>query len=72
MGVDSLTNGELLSIIIGSGTSKATAVELGNGLLEKYNYNLGCLAKATCRELTDVNGIGIMTACRIMAAIELG
>lgn len=72
MGVDSLTNGELLSIIIGSGTSKATAVELGNGLLEKYNFNLGCLAKATCRELTDVNGIGIMTACRIMAAIELG
>lgn len=72
MGVDSLTNGELLSIIIGSGTSKATAVELGNGLLEKFNYNLGCLAKATCRELTDVNGIGIMTACRIMAAIELG
>lgn len=72
MGVDSLTNGELLSIIIGSGTSKATAVELGNGLLEKFNFNLGCLAKATCRELTDVNGIGIMTACRIMAAIELG
>ena len=72
MGVDSLTNGELLSIIIGSGTSKATAVELGTGLLEKFNFNLGCLAKATCRELTDVNGIGIMTACRIMAAIELG
>ena len=72
MGVDSLTNGELLSIIIGSGTSKATAVELGNGLLEKFNFKLGCLAKATCRELTDVNGIGIMTACRIMAAIELG
>ena len=72
MGVDSLTNGELLSFIIGSGISKATAVELGNGLLEKFNFNLGCLAKATCRELTDVNGIGIMTACRIMAAIELG
>ena len=72
MGVDSLTNGELLSFIIGSGISKATAVQLGNGLLEKFNFNLGCLAKATCRELTDVNGIGIMTACRIMAAIELG
>lgn len=71
-GTDALSDAELLSLLIGSGTNKYSAVEIGQNIMSKFNNNLNSLGKARIDELEDVEGIGTQTACKIMAAIELG
>ena len=72
LGTSALTDAELLSIVIGSGTHKATAVDIAKHLLADHQNNLNELGKAEFNEICETEGIGISTACRIMAAIELG
>ena len=72
LGVNALTDAELLSIIIGSGTHKASAVDIAKNLLAEHQNNLNELGKAEFYEICETEGIGTSTACRIMAAIELG
>lgn len=72
MGVQALTDAELLSILVGSGTARYNAVEIGNMILANFDRDLAKLSKADFRELKDVNGVGTYTACKIMAALELG
>ena len=61
LGTSALTDAELLSIVIGSGTHKASAVDIAKHLLADHQNNLHELGKAE-----------LSIACRIMAAIELG
>ena len=72
LGTSALTDAELLSIIIGSGTHKASAVDIAKHLLADHQNNLHELAKAEFNEICETEGIGTSTACRIMAAMELG
>ena len=72
LGVNALTDAELLSVIIGSGTHKASAVDIAKNLLADHQNNLNELGKAEFYEICETEGIGTSTACRIMAAIELG
>ena len=72
LGVNALTDAELLSVIIGSGTHKASAVDIAKNLLADHQNNLNELGKAEFHEICETEGIGTSTACRIMAAIELG
>jgi len=72
LGTSALTDAELLSIVIGSGTHKATAVDIAKHLLADHQNNLNELGKAEFNEICETEGIGTSTACRIMAAIELG
>ena len=72
LGTSALTDVELLSIVIGSGTHKATAVDIAKHLLADHQNNLNELGKAEFNEICETEGIGTSTACRIMAAIELG
>ena len=72
LGVNALSDAELLSIVIGAGTHKATAVDIAKNLLADHQNNLNELGKAEFYEICETEGIGTSTACRIMAAIELG
>ena len=67
-----LSNAELLSIILGSGTSKDTAVELARKILASCDNKLSALAKKSANQLTYMNGVGKQKAAKIMAALELG
>ena len=72
IGAGNLTNAELLAILIGSGSTKESAVDLMKRLLSDCNNNLNTLGKMTIRELCQYNGIGEAKAISILAACELG
>lgn len=71
-GAGALSNAELLAILIGSGNTEESAVELMRKILEQYHNNLGMLGKADIAELCRFKGIGLAKAITILAASELG
>ena len=72
-GISSLTDAELLAILIGSGTDKASAVDLGKSILSDHNNSLHELGKSTVSSLKGrYHGIGEARAITIVAALELG
>ena len=71
-GVGTLSNSELLAILIRTGTSDASAIDLAQRLLSTNQEGLRFLADCTTEELSKVKGIGTSKACQIIAAIELG
>jgi DNA repair protein RadC len=71
-GTQSLSDAELLAILLGSGTHKISAVELSRQVLALSNNNLSDLGKLSIAELKKVKGIGEAKAITIVAALELG
>lgn len=71
-GAGALTKAELLAIIIGSGTTKKSAVELMSEILQDCNDRLSNLSKMSLEALTRYDGIGPAKALSIMAAAEIG
>jgi len=71
-GTEALTNAELLAILIGSGSTKESAVDLMKRILADCKNNLNTLGKMSIRELCQYNGIGEAKAITILAACELG
>lgn len=72
-GVASLSEAELLAILIGSGNSNETAVQLSQRILNSVENNLNALAKLTVQELiSGFKGIGEAKAITICAALEIG
>ena len=71
-GVSALSNAELLAILIGSGNTEDSAVELMRKVLADYHNNLSELGKASIDELCRFKGIGPAKAITILAASELG
>ncbi len=71
-GNTTLTDAELLGILIGSGTNKMSAVNLAQLILKHCNNNLNLLAKCSAKELQRFNGIGEAKAIAIVSAMELG
>ncbi len=71
-GVSALSNAELLAILIGSGNTEESAVELMRKVLADYSNNLNELGKASIDELCRYKGIGSAKAITILAASELG
>ena len=72
LGSEALSNAELLAILIGSGSTKESAVDLMKRVLNDCNNNLNTLGKKTINELCQYNGIGEAKAITILAACELG
>lgn len=70
-GVQELTNAELLSIIIGSGSVTENAVDLSRRLLADCDNSLKRLYKMRIDEIKAFNGIGWQKASKIYAALEL-
>jgi len=71
-GRQSLSDAELLAILIVSGTKDDSALDLAKKILQKADGNLPELSKLNVQELTKINGIGPTRAITILAALELG
>lgn len=71
-GRESLSDAELLAILLGNGYQDTTALDLARELLQKCNHDLSRLASMQISEIEEVKGIGKAKALSIAAAIELG
>lgn len=71
-GEKSLSNGELLAILLRTGTKNKNAIELANYIVSKDTQGIRYLHEMTIEELCEIDGIGISKAAQIKAALELG
>ena len=71
-GANTLSNSELLAILINHGNKQKTAVDIAKEVLQLGKNNLGELGKLSVKELMKINGIGEAKAITIIAALELG
>jgi DNA repair protein RadC len=71
-GRHSLSDAELLAIILGSGSREKSAVELAQEILLNSSNNLSLFGKMTFNDLIKFKGVGEAKAISILAALELG
>ena len=68
----SLSDSELIAILLGSGSKNESAVELAKRILSSSRNNLNELGKLSINQLCKFRGIGPAKAVTIAAALELG
>lgn len=71
-GKSTLSDAELLAILLNTGSRNETVVDLAKRLLAGTNNDLITLSRMTVKELTSLKGIGEAKAVTIAAALELG
>jgi len=71
-GIASLSDAELLAIILATGTKKISAVDLAKTILASVGNNLHVLGKQTVADLKKINGIGEAKAISVISALEIG
>ena len=71
-GAAALSDAELLAILIGSGNTEESAVELMRRLLLSCDNNLNSLAKWEVCDYSRFKGMGPAKSITVMAALELG
>lgn len=71
-GPDTLSDSELLAILINNGNREKSALDLAQETLRLGKNNLNELGKLTVREFMKIKGIGEAKAIAIVAALELG
>ena len=71
-GKSSLSDAELIAILIGSGSRNESAVGLSKRILASVDNNLNALGKLSITQLITFKGIGEAKAISIIAALELG
>ena len=69
-GPSSLSDEELLTIILGSGNKNKSVKEISNSLLSSIK-NISELKNKNYQELTKIEGIGNAKACILLALIEI-
>ncbi|WP_028297766.1 RadC family protein [Olivibacter sitiensis] len=72
LGRRSLSDAELIAILIGSGSRDESAVSLGKRILLGVGNDLNALARLSLADLCKFKGIGEAKAITIIAAMELG
>lgn len=70
-GATALSEAELLALLIGSGTTRQTAVDLAGSILKSVNGDLNALSRIPQKKLIKFPGIGDAKAITIMASMEL-
>jgi len=70
-GPASLSNGELLAVLLGAGIAGQNAAELARRMLDEWGGLTGLLA-GSASELARTKGLGPARAARLVAALELG
>lgn len=68
---NTLSNAELLSIIIGSGSMLENAIELARKLLYQNGNSLKKLSNLRVSDITQLHGIGKIKASKVLASLEL-
>jgi len=71
-GRSTLSDAELVAILISSGSRNESAVALSQRILASVENNLDELGRLTIKDLIKFNGIGEAKALAITAALELG
>ena len=71
LGVSSLSDYELLAIILRTGTKNESVIEMSKKLLAEFKH-ISNLNNTTISELMEIKGIGSTKAIELLAAIELG
>ncbi len=71
-GAEALSDAELMAILIGSGNTEESAVELMRRLLARCGNNLNTLAKWQLHDYREFKGMGPAKSLTLMAALELG
>lgn len=71
-GASSLSDAELIAILLRVGNASETAVDVAQRLLGQVNNSLNELARLSLHQLTRIKGIGRTKAITILAALELG
>ncbi len=71
-GTSAVSDAELVAILLGSGTTTISAVELARRVLQTVDNNLNELARLSVKDLIKMKGIGEAKAIAIIAALELG
>jgi DNA repair protein RadC len=71
-GRQSLSDAELIAILIGSGSASESAVDLSKRILRSVNDNLVELSKLGVQDLMKFKGMGEAKSVSIIAALELG
>ena len=70
-GPETLTDGQLLAILLGTGCEGWTALDVGVALLDRHD-GLPGVSRMSARELCAVPGVGPAKAALIKAALEIG
>lgn len=72
-GVETLSDAELLAVMLGSGTKDKNVVELSREILDFVDGDLDQLARLTLHEFqTQFKGIGEAKAMHLLATLEFG
>ncbi|MCC2591681.1 RadC family protein [Chryseobacterium sp. MFBS3-17] len=71
-GKNSLSDAELLAIIMGSGSRQDSAVDLARKILKSVGDNWHQLSKLSISDLQKFNGVGEAKAISILTALEIG
>jgi len=71
-GKNSLSDSELLAIIMGSGNKDETAIELARKILASVNNNWHQLSLLSLKDLMKFKGVGEVKAISIITALEIG
>src|SRR6218665_2608007 len=71
-GKNALSDAELIAILIGTGSSSKTAVDLARELLQMTDGDLYRFGQLRLPQLCEIKGIGESKAISILAALELG
>lgn len=72
LGKQTLSDSELLALLLGSGNKKHSAIDLARIILDAYSNDLNLLASAGVKDLMRFPGIGEAKAVVMAAAFELG
>lgn len=70
-GVESLSNEELLSILLGSGTKNVSVKDLSFSILKEFS-KISDLREVTMNKLISIKGIGKAKALLLLSSVELG
>lgn len=69
-GVKSLSDEELIAIIIGTGSKKNNAIELASNILDLIKSQVNHM-DVSINELMTIDGVGMSKSCKIIAAFEI-
>ena len=71
-GIRSLSDAELLAVILRTGSRRQSAVEMARGLLSGFpGRNIAGLFQVTAEELREIDGIGKVKAVQLLALGEI-
>jgi len=71
LGAEALTTSELIAILFRTGSRKSGAQDVAQRLMARFG-DLERLARASIEELCRVEGVGVVKALEVKAALELG